>query len=67
MKGNYSWFPIGNILLNYVNIFIHTEYLITKLDIISVANCTYTSTHLIIQSSFINILQYFKSHPNTHA
>jgi len=48
MKGKYSWFPIGNILLNHVNIFINTDYLITKLDIISVANCTYRATDLII-------------------
>ena len=62
MKGKYSWFPIGNILLNHVNIFINTDYLITKLDIISVANCTYRATDLII-----NIRQWFKFQPNTHA
>ena len=42
MKDKYSWFSIGNILLNHVNIFIRTDYLITKLDIICVANCAYT-------------------------
>jgi hypothetical protein len=67
MKGKYSWFPTVNILLNHVNIFIHTDCLITKLDIISVANSAYTSADLIIPSSFINIGQSFKSHPNTHA
>jgi hypothetical protein len=67
IKSNYFWFPIINILFNYVNIFIHTEYLITKLDIIFVANFAYSSTGLIIPSSFINTGQSFKSHPNTHA
>jgi hypothetical protein len=37
IKGKYFWFPIGNIFLNHVNIFIHTDYLITKLDTISVS------------------------------
>ena len=67
IKDQYSWFPIGNIIWNHVNIFIHTESLITKLDIISVANCAYRATDLIIPSSFINIGQSFKIHPNTHA
>jgi len=67
MKEKYSWFPIGNIIWNHVNIFIHTGYLSTKLDIISVANCEYRETDLIIPSRFINIGQAFKSHPNTHA
>jgi len=52
MKGKYSWFSIGNILLNHVNIFIHTDYLITKLYIISIANCAYRATDLITPSSF---------------
>ena len=37
-----------------------------KLDI-SVSNSAYTSTGLIIPSSFINTGESFKSHPNTHA
>jgi len=53
-KGNYSWIPIGNMLWNNVNMFIHIDYLITKLDIISVSNSAYTSTGLIIPPSFIN-------------
>jgi len=67
MKGRNSWFSIENISWNHVNIFTHTDYLITKLDIISVANCAYRATDLIIPSSFINIRQSFKSHHNTHA
>ena len=67
MKEKYSLFPIGNILLNHINIFIYTDYLNKKLDIISVLDYAYTSTGLIIASSFINIGQSFKSHPNTHA
>jgi hypothetical protein len=55
MKGKYSWFPIVNILLNHVNMFIHTEYLITKLDIISVLNSAYASTDWIIPPIFIDI------------
>jgi hypothetical protein len=66
IKGKYPWFPIGNILLSQVNIFIHTELLITKLDIISVSVSAYT-TNMIIPPSFINIGKPFKSHPNTHA
>jgi len=60
MKGKYSWFPTGNIIWNHVNIFIHTDYLSSKLDIISVANCEYRATDLIVPSSFINIRQAFK-------
>ena len=67
MKGKYPWFPIGNILMKQVNIFIHIKFLITKLDIISVSNSAYTSTGLIIPPSFINIGKSFKRHPNTHA
>ena len=67
MKGKYSWFPIENILWNHVNIFTHTDYLSTKLDIISVADCAYRATDLIILSSLINIGQAFKSDPNIHA
>jgi len=67
MKSKYLWFSIGNILLNHVNIFILTDYLIKKLYIISVANCAYRATDFIIPSSFVNIRQAFKSHPNTHA
>jgi hypothetical protein len=67
MKGKYLWFPIGNILLNQINIFIYTKFLITKLDIISVTVSAYTSTKLIIPTSFINIGKSFKIHPNTHA
>jgi hypothetical protein len=67
MKDKYSWFPIANLLLNHVNIFIHTDYLITKLCIISAANNAYTSTDMIIPASFIYIGQSFKIHPNTHA
>jgi hypothetical protein len=66
MKGKYSWFPIETILLNQVNIFIHTHYLITILDIMSVSVSAYTSTGLITPSSYINIGQLFKTHPNTH-
>jgi hypothetical protein len=67
MKGKYSLFPIGNMLWNHANIFLNTDYLITKLDTIWDANCTYRATDFIITSSFINIGQAFKSHPNTHA
>ena len=67
MKGIYSWFPAGNILLNHVNMFIYTDYLIKKLDIISVSVSAYTSAGLIIPSSFINIRKSFKIHPNTYA
>ena len=67
MKGKYSWFPIGNILFNQVNIFINTDYIITKLVIISASVSAYTSTGLIIPPSFINIGHSFKSHPNTYA
>jgi hypothetical protein len=66
MKSKYPWFPIGNILLNQVNIFIHTEFLITKLDIISDSVSGYTSTNLIIPPSFINIGKSFRNHPNIH-
>ena len=54
-------------LLNRVNVFVHTDYFITKLDIISVADSADTSTGWIIPSSFIIIGQSFKGHPNTHA
>ena len=64
MKGKYSWFPIRNILLNHVNVFIYTVYLITKLYILSASFSAYTATGLIIPASFINIGQTFKSHPN---
>jgi hypothetical protein len=67
MKGKYSWFSIVNMLLNKVNILIHTESLITKLNIISVSVSAYTTTGLIIPPSFINTGQSYKSHPNIHA
>jgi len=67
MKGKYSWFPTGNISFNQVNIFIITDYIITKLYIISVSVSAYTSTGLIIPPSFINIGKLFNSHPNTYA
>jgi len=67
MKVKYSWFPIGNLLLIQVSIYINTETSITKLDVISISVSTYTSIGLIIQSSFINNGQSFQSHPNTHA
>ena len=67
MKGNYSCFPIGNILLNHVNVFIYTVYLINKLYIPSALFSAYTSTGLIFPSSFLNIGHSFKIHPNTDA
>jgi len=54
-------------IIDHVNIFINTDYLIMKLDIISVSNSTNTSTNVIILSSFINTGQSFKSRLNTHA
>jgi hypothetical protein len=63
MKGNYSWFPIRKVLFSHVNIFIHADYFITKLDNISVANCAYTSTDRTIPTSFINIEQSLKVIP----
>jgi hypothetical protein len=59
-KGKNSWYLIGNILLNHVNIFILTDYLSTKLDIISVANSAYRATELIIPSSFLITDNYLK-------
>ena len=50
MKGKYSWFPIGNILLIQVNMFINTETLITKLDVISVSNSLFQTNF-----SFTNV------------
>ena len=67
MKGKYSWIPIGNMLWNNVNMFIHIDYLIMKLDIISVSNTACASTELIILPSFINTGESFKCHTNTHA
>jgi len=67
MKVKYFWFPIGNILLIQVNMFINTETLITKLYVISFYVSAYTSTGLIIPTIIINTGQSFHSHPNTHA
>jgi len=53
--------------LSHVNIFIHTESLITKLDIISVSYPVYKTTGSIIPPSFINTGHSFKIHPNIHA
>jgi hypothetical protein len=54
MKGKYSCFPIGNMLWKHVNMFKHTDYIMMKLDIISVSFSAYTSTGLMIPLSFIN-------------
>jgi len=67
MKGKYSSFTNGNIILNHVSMINNTEILITKLDVISVSVSAYTSICLIIPPSFINTGQSFHSHPNTHA
>jgi hypothetical protein len=67
IKGKRSWFTNGNILLNNISTFIHTESLVTKLDIISVSNPAYTITIFIIPPSLKNTGQSCKRHPNTHA
>ena len=67
MKGKYFWFLTGNMLWNPVNMFIHTDYLIMKLHIISVSNSAYRTACLIIPPSFINTGYKFKSHLNTQA
>jgi len=66
MRGKYSWFPIGNMLWNHVNMFMRTVYWSKILVIAYVSIPAYTSTSMNIPPTFLNTGQSFKCHLNSH-